>query len=180
MKKSLNAFWIISSIFLAVGALWGVISGLANVMGQYTVCGVVLVIFGVISFLAFFSAGVKSGGSGWLLFDAVTSFFTGLAFIFSYVDSALFTVDIIFILGLWLVFLGISQIARASHFGKSIGKVLMTGTGVLGVLGGLSLYIRPISNFLLISEGFKLCGYNITFLLLFASLIVLSRVFSKK
>lgn len=180
MKKTLNAFWIISAIFLVVAALWGVISGLASVMGKDTICGIALVIFGVISVLAFFTAGVKAAGSGWLLFDGISSFFCGLAFIFSYVDNALFTVNLVYILGLWLMFLGISQIARSSCVSRSFGRVAMTATGVISVLGGLSLYVRPISDLLLISQTMKLFSYSVTFLLLIAALLVICRCFAKE
>lgn len=180
MKKTLNAFWIISAIFLSVAALWGVFSGLASVMGSDTICGIGLLIFGVISILAYFTAGVKSAGSGWLLFDGLSSFTVGLAFIFSYVDMKLFTVNIVYILGLWLLFLGFSQIARMSRTSKGGGRALNIATGVLSVLGGLSLFVRPVSDFLLISEAMKLCQYNTTFLLLLAGVMVICRVFAKE
>lgn len=180
MKRTLNAFWIISSIFLAISALWGVVSGLSSVMGSDTICGIGLVIFGVISVLAFFTAGVKASGSGWLLFDGLSSFFCGLAFVFQYVDNALFTVNLIYIMGLWLMFLGISQVARASRVAKSFGRVLMSATGVLGVLSGLSLYVKPVSDLLLISEAMALFDYTLTFLLIVSAVLVISRCFAKE
>lgn len=179
MKKSLNVFWIISACFLAIAALWGSVSGLSGVMAVSTVCGISLVVFGVISVLASFTIGVKANGSGWLIFDGISSFFTGLAFIFGYVDRSLFTVDLIYILGLWLIFLGMSQVARNSKGSKGSGRFFGTATGVLGVVGGLSLYVRPISDFLLISEAMKLCAYTSTFLLLIAAVMVLCRLISK-
>lgn len=180
MKKTLNAFWIISAIFLCIAALWGVFSGLSDVMSTDTICGIALLIFGVISILAYFTAGVKASGNGWLLFDGISSFTVGLAFVFSYVDMKLFTVNIVYILGLWLLFLGFSQIARMSRTSKGGGRVLNIATGVLSVLGGLSLFVRPVSDFLLISEAMKLCQYSTTFLLLLAGITVLCRVFSKE
>ena len=180
MKKTLNAFWIVSAIFLCIAALWGVFSGLSDVMSTDTICGIALLIFGVISILAYFTAGVKVSGNGWLLFDGISSFTVGLAFVFSYVDMKLFTVNIVYILGLWLLFLGFSQIARMSRTSKGGGRVLNIATGVLSVLGGLSLFVRPVSDFLLISEAMKLCQYSTTFLLLLAGITVLCRVFSKE
>lgn len=180
MKKTLNAFWIISAVFLALGALWGVVSGLENVMSTGNVCGIALIVFGVISILAYFTAGIKASGSGWLLFDGVTSFFCGLSYIFSYVDYALFNVSLTYIMGLWLMFLGISQIARSNSISKSFGRGLMIATGVLGILGGLALYVRPVSDLLLISETMELCGYSLTFQLLVAALIVISRLAARE
>ncbi len=179
MKKTLNIFWIISAIFLAVGALWGMVSSLADVMGQDTICGIALIIFGVISVLAFFTMGAKSSGSGWILFDGFTSFFCGLAFVFWYVDATLFNVNLVYIVSLWLMFLGVSQIARSSGGSKSFGKFATTGTGVLAVCGGLSLYVKPVSDLLLISEAMKLCGYRVTFMLLLAAVLVISRCLDK-
>ena len=49
MKKTLNIFWIISAIFLALAALWGVLTGLSDVMAPITVGGISLIIFGVIA-----------------------------------------------------------------------------------------------------------------------------------
>ena len=180
MKKTLNAFWIISAVFLVFGALWGVVSGLSAVMSSYTICGISLVIFGVISVLAFFTSGVKVSGSGWLLFDGIISFFCGLSYIFQYVDNALFSVNLIYIMGLWLMFLGISQISRTAHLSKSFGRGLMYFTGVLGILGGLSLYVKPVSDLLLISEAMALFDYTLTFLLMFAAIIVIVRCFAKE
>ncbi|MDO5123815.1 MAG: hypothetical protein Q4D44_04015 [Eubacteriales bacterium] len=177
MKKAANAFWVISALFLAAGALWGVFSGLSAVMSSDTVCGVSLMIFGVISLLAYFTLGVKSRGAGWLLFDSAISFSVGLAFVFSYVDAVLFNVSLVYILGLWLLLLGVSQIARTSMF-SGAAKTMGTISGVLGALGGISLFVKPVSDFLLISEAMKLCGYSVTFMLIIAAVMVLCRLFS--
>ena len=87
--------------------------------------------------------------------------------------------DLIYIMGLWLMMLGVSQLARASSVGRSFGKALMSITAVLGVLSGLSLYVRPVSDLLLISEAMKFCGYTLTFLLIVAVLMVISRCFAR-
>lgn len=179
MKKKLNAFWIISAIFLSVAALWGAISELANVMGTGTVCGISLIIFGVISMLASFTSGLKSAGSGWLMFDGITSFFCGLAFVFWYVDYALFTVDLTYIMGLWLMFLGISQIARTSSGKRSFVSVIVMITGILAIMGGLSLFVKPVADILQISAGGTLQVYSTTFQLMLAAILVLSRLLLK-
>ena len=62
MKKKLNAFWILSAVFLAVAAMWGAVSQLSNVIGASTVCGVALIVFGVISLLASFTKGFRNAG----------------------------------------------------------------------------------------------------------------------
>ncbi len=179
MKRTLNAFWIISAVFLMTGALWGVVSGLENVMSSDKVCGVALIVFGVISILGYFTAGVKSAGSGWLLFDGMMAFLCGLSYIFSYVDYALFNVSLTYIMALWLMFLGISQIARCQNISKSFGRGLMTATGILCVLGGLAFYVKPVSDLLLVSEALSLFGYSLSFQLVLATLLVLSRLMAK-
>lgn len=178
MKKTLNVFWIVSAVFLAIGAFWGVIPGSANVMRKDIVCGIALIVFGVISVLAFFTAGVKAAASGWYLFDGVISFATGLAYVFSFVETVLFNVGLIYILGLWVIFLGMTQIVRASHLSRSFGRVLISATGVLSILGGLSFYVKPVSDLLLISESMMLCSYSATFVLLLAAVMVLCRCVS--
>ena len=178
MKRKLNAFWILSAIFLAVAAMWGAVSQLSDVIGASMVCGVALVIFAVISILAAFTKGLRNSGSGWLLLDGFTSFFCGLAYMFWYVDYKLFTVDISFIMALWLMFLGISQIARTS--GKTtFALFLVKFTGVLGILGGLALFVKPVADLLSISAGGTLSVYSRTFQLILASLIVISRIILK-
>ena len=178
MKKKLNAFWILSAIFLAVGAMWGAFSQLSNVIGTSMVCGISLLIFAVVSILAAFTKGLKNSGSGWLLLDGVTSFSLGLSFMFWYAQYKLFTVDISLIMALWLMFLGISQIARTS--GKTtFALFLVKFTGVLGILGGLSLFVKPIADVLSISAGGHLQVYSTTFQLIVASLIVISRILLK-
>lgn len=175
MKKTLNVFWIISAVFIALAALWGVITGLAGVMDKITVCGIALIIFGVISVLAAFTAGLKSNGSGWLLFDGVISFICGLACVFWYVDATLFMVDLIYILGIWLMMLGVSQVSRASRLGKaSAGKALMTITGYVGVLCGMTLFVRPLYELIPFSQ------YGVSFLLITASIMVIFRCFAKQ
>lgn len=180
MKKTLNAFWVISAVFLMIGALWGIVSGLENVMSSGTVGGIALVIFGVISILGFFTSGVKFSGSGWLLFDGVMSFLCGLSYIFWYVDYALFNVSLTYIMALWLMFLGFSQIARCQSISKSFGRGLMVTTGVLSVLGGLSFYVKPVSDLLLVSETLALFGYSLSFQLVLAAVLVLSRLAAKE
>lgn len=175
MKKTLNIFWIISAVFLALAALWGVITSLAGVMDKITVCGIALIIFGVISVLAAFTAGLKANGSGWLLFDGVISFICGLACVFWYVDATLFMVDLIYILGIWLMMLGVSQVSRASRLGKSsVGKVLMTILGYIGVLCGMTLFVRPLYELIPFSQ------YGVSFLLITAAIMVIFRCFAKQ
>lgn len=178
MKKSLNAFWVISAIFLAIGALWGAVSELSNVMGTSSVCGICLVVFGVVSMLAAFTCGLKSFGSGWLLFDGLISFLCGLSYIFWYVDYTLFTVDLTYIMGLWLMFLGISQIARVSS-AKTFAYVIVKITGFLAIAGGLSLFVKPVADFLMISAGGYLQVYSTTFQLLIGAILVISRLLLK-
>ncbi len=175
MKKTLNIFWIISAIFLALAALWGVITNLSAVMDKITVSGVALIVFGVISILATFTAGFKANGAYWLLFDGFTSFICGLACIFWYVDATLFMVDLIYILGIWLMMLGVSQVSRAGRLGKaSAGKILMQITGYLGVLGGMTLFVRPLYELIPFSQ------YGISFLLITAAIMVIFRCFAKQ
>ena len=175
MKKTLNIFWIISAVFLSLGALWGVITNLSEVMDKTTVSGIALIIFGVISVLAAFTAGLKSAGSGWLLFDGIISFICGLACVFWYVDATLFMVDLIYILGIWLLLLGISQISRASRLGKaSAGKIFMKITGYLGVLCGMTLFVRPLYELIPFSQ------YGVSFLLITSAIIVIFRCFAKQ
>ncbi len=175
MKKTLNIFWIISAVFLALAALWGVITNLAVVMDKITVCGIALIIFGVISVLAAFTAGLKANGSGWLLFDGVISFICGLACVFWYVDATLFMVDLIYILGIWLIMLGVSQISRAGRLGKaSAGKILMKITGYIGVLSGMTLFVRPLYELIPFSQ------YGVSFLLITAAVMVIFRCFAKQ
>ena len=175
MKKTLNIFWIISAIFLALAALWGAVINLSDVMAPITVGGISLIIFGVISVLAAFTAGLKTAGSGWLLFDGVISFVCGLACVFWYVDATLFMVELIYILGIWLMMLGISQISRAGRLGKSsAGKILMKVTGYLGILGGMTLFVRPIYELMPFSQ------YGTSFLLVTAAIMVIFRCFAKQ
>lgn len=175
MKKTLNIFWIISAVFLALAALWGVITNLASVMDKITVSGIALIIFGVISVLAAFTAGLKSAGSGWLLFDGIISFICGLACVFWYVDASLFMVDLIYILGIWLMMLGVSQVSRAGRLGKaSAGKILMKITGYIGVLSGMTLFVRPLYELIPFSQ------YGVSFLLITSAIIVIFRCFAKQ
>ena len=50
--KKINIFWIVGAVFLTLAALWSVIPGLTSVMSQNVACGISLILFGVISFLA--------------------------------------------------------------------------------------------------------------------------------
>ena len=178
MKRQLNAFWVVSAIFLCVGALWGAVSQLANVMGVHTVCGICLIVFGVVSVLASLVNGLKNSGGGWFMFDGIISFFCGLAYVFWYVDYALFTVDITYIMGLWLMFLGISQIARTS--GRlTFPLAVVKFTGFLAILGGLALYVKPVAELLQISAGGFLQVYSTSFRLLIAAILVFSRILLK-
>lgn len=179
MKSKANAYWIISGIFLALAALWGAVTELKNVMGAGTVSGIALIVFGVISTLAAFTYGVRANGSGWLLMEGIISFCMGLAYIFTYVDYALFTVDLVYIMGLWLMFLGVSQVSRMSKKSKGFGRVIAVIMGVVCVLSGLALYIRPVAELMQFSAGGYLQVYSTTFQFLIASLTVVSRLLLK-
>ncbi len=178
MKRKLNAFWILSAVFLAVAAMWGAVSQLSSVISSSMVCGVALIIFAVISVLAAFTKGLKNSGSGWFLLDGLTSFFCGLSLMFWYVDYKLFTVDISYILALWLMFLGVSQIARTSGR-TTFSLVVVKFTGVLGILGGLSLFVKPVADLLSVSAGSLFSVYSRTFQFVIATLIVISRLLLK-
>ena len=179
MKSKSNAYWIISGIFLALAALWSAVAELNNIMGAGTVSGIALVVFGVISTLTAFTYGIRANGSGWLLMEGVVSFFMGLAHIFTYVDYALFTVDLVYIMGLWLMFLGISQVSRMSKKSRGFGRAVSVMMGIAAVLGGLSLYIKPIADLMQISAGGYLQVYSTTFQFLIAALTVVSRLLIK-
>lgn len=179
MKNKINAYWLISALFLAVAALWGAVSRLSDVMGSDTICGIALIVFGVVSVLAAFTAGVRSVGSGWVLTEGLVSFCCGLAYIFSYVDYSLFTVDIVYIMGLWLMFLGISQIVRSSKKSRGFAAVVVTVTGVAAVFGGLALYVSPLADILQLSAGGALQVYSTTFQFMLAAILVVSRLLLK-
>ena len=179
MKSKTTAYWLISALFLATAAFWGVVSTLSEMMSPITMCGVALIAFGVISVIAAFTFGLKSSGSGWILAEGVFSFCFGLSYIFPYVNSMLFAVDLAFVMGLWLMFLGISQLIRSGRKGKSFAGVVVIITSVLSILSGLSLYVRPVAKLMQLSDGGILQVYSITFQLMIAALLVASRLLLK-
>ena len=83
-------------------------------------------------------------------------------------------VDLIYILGIWLILLGISQISRASRLGKaSAGRILMKITGFIGVLGGMTLFVRPLYELIPFSQ------YGVSFLLITSAIMVIFRCFAR-
>ena len=71
--------------------------------------------------------------------------------------------------------LGVSQVSRAGRLGKaSAGKILMQITGYLGVLGGMTLFVRPLYEIIPFSQ------YGISFLLITAAIMVIFRCFAKQ
>ncbi len=178
MKKN-KFFWIVSAVFLALAALWSVIPGLLGVMGQDTACGIALLIFGVISLLAAFAMGLRANGSAWYVFEAVFSVLLGIAFLVPSFSDSFFTVSLSVILGVWLVIMGLSQLARMGRTSKGAGRVINIITGVFALVCGLSVFAAPLSNLYLISGAIRICDYNITYLLFAAAIMVLSRCFVK-
>ena len=179
MKNKSNTYWLISALFLASAALWSAFSQLSEVMSTGTICGIALIVFGVISMLAAFTLGIRSAGSGWIMVEGLLSFFCGLSYIFSYVDYSLFTVDLVYIMGLWLMFLGISQIIRSNKKSRSFSSVVVMITGVLAVFCGLALYVRPVADLLQLSAGGALQVYSTTFQFMIAAILVVSRLLLK-
>ncbi len=177
--KKINVFWIVSAVFLILGAFWNVIPGLTSVMTQSVACGIALILFGVISFLAAFTFGVKAYGSGWLIFEGVCSVLLGIAFVVPEFSYSFFTVSLSIILGVWLIIMGLSQISRSSRMGKGAGRVINVATGVFALLGGLSVFVAPLSNTYLISGAIRICDYNITYLLFISAILVICRCFAK-
>ena len=84
-------------------------------------------------------------------------------------------VDLIYILGIWLMMLGVSQVSRASRLGKaSAGKILMVATGYIGVLSGMTLFVRPLYELIPFSQ------YGVSFLLITSAIMVIFRCFAKQ
>lgn len=177
--KKINIFWIVGAVFLALAALWNVIPGLTSVMSQNVACGISLILFGVISFLAAFTAGVKVSGSGWLIFEGVCSVLLGISFVVPSFSVSFFTVSISVVLGVWLIILSLSQLSRAGRMTRGAGRVINIITGVFALLGGLSVFVAPLSNMYFISQTIKICDYNISYLLFIAAILVISRCFAK-
>ncbi len=177
--RKINVFWIVSAVLLVLASLWTVIPGLNSSLSQDIVCGIVLILFGVISVLASFSIGIKASGSGWILFEGFCSVLIGLAFVVPGFSDKLFTVSLSIVLGLWLLVLGLSQIARSSRIGGGAGHIAYIVSGVFATLGGLSVFVAPISNMFFISKTIKLCDYNVTYLLFIAGILVAARCFAK-
>ena len=179
MKTKANTFWLISALSLAVAALWSTVAELSDVMGTNTVNGVVLIAFGVISVIAAFTYGLKSNGSGWILSDGIFSLCLGLSYLFAYIDYSLFTVDLVFIMGLWLMFLGLSQVCRVNKKSRSFGRTVAMAAGVLEVMGGLALFVRPVAELLQLTAGGVLQVYSTTYQFVIAALAVISRLLLK-
>jgi len=179
MKNKSNVYWLVSALFLGIAALWGAAEKLSGFMDLGTICGISLIVFGVISLVAAFNYGIRSTSGGWILTEGLLSFLIGLSYIFTSVDYSLFTLDLVYIMGLWLMFLGISQLIRTNKKSMTFGRVLALITSVMAIVGGLSLYVKPLAELFRFSRGGVLQVYSITFQFLIAALLVLSRLANK-
>ena len=179
MKIKSSTYWLISALFLATAALWGVVSKLSDMISTSTMCGVALIVFGAISVIVAFSHGIKSAGSGWLLAEGLFSFCCGISYIFPYINQSLFAVDLGLVMGLWMMCLGVSQLVRLSKKGKTFVRVVVTTTAVLTLLCGLALYVRPVAMLMQLSDGGLLQIYSTSFQFVMAALLVASRLLVK-
>lgn len=177
MKNKASTYWIVSALFLAAAALWGVISGLSEVMSVSNMCGLAMIVFGGVSTFAAFKFGIKSSGSGWILAEGIFSLCCGISYVLPSAYSYIFVVDFSLIMGLWLMYLGVSQLIRMGRKGGSFANVVITITAVAALLGGLALYVRPVADFL--QYGGFLQVYSTTFQFMVAALLIASRLLSK-
>ena len=178
MKNKSSTYWLVSALSLATAALWGVVTQLSEMVSTSTICGIALIVFGVISVIAAFGYGLKSAGSGWILAEGIFSFCIGISYIFPAVYPYFFVVDMSLVMGLWLMYMGISQLLRMGRKGGSFANVTITIAAVLAILGGIAIYVRPVADIL--QYGGFVQVYSTTFQFLIAALLVAARLLSKK
>lgn len=176
MTKSSKVISIIVGILLVFAGIWAFVSPLVAFIAIEYVCAAVLIVTGIASIINYVQIRKTELASGWPLFDGILSILCGLIFCFSRYNEAIFAISVSVALGIWLMFMGISQCSMSMKL-KSAGTSgwgWITALGVISIICSITVFVKPIG------AAIGTSTFLLGFLLIVAGISFFSRCFVKK
>ena len=121
--------------------------------------GVVVLLSGIVDVVIFAKGNRFLFGAGWFLVDGILSIILSLFILLNQVFTAL---TLPFILGMWLIFSGLSRFVHSfelRNFGVR-GWCWMTATGLLMTVVGFISFMNPVAGIIAVTT---LCGILLVF-----------------
>ena len=144
-KTTSRVLWIIAGIFLIIAGI-GCMQNPGEILyGLPFIFGVAMMFSGIVDIVIFAMGHEYIAGSGWFLADGIL---TMLMYLFVLNNGWFTTITISFILGMWLIFSGISKLVNSFD----LQKLGVKGWGWFTVLGiiltviGFLSFTHPFAN----------------------------------
>lgn len=174
MKTSTKVLSVIAGILLITAGIWSFFSPFKAFIALEIVCGILLIVTGIIRVTSYFIQKKDEFCSGWVLFEGIISILCGAVFCFSQYSVEIFAITISVALGIWLMFMGVSQCSLSMQL-KSLGTKgwgWITALGIICIICSISSFFHPViaavgtqsflMGFLFITGGISLISNCLT------------------
>lgn len=149
-KTATRLLWIIVGILLIATGVACMVYPDVTLGGLSILLGLVMMLSGIVDIIIFASAHDVMYGSGWFLLDGIL---TVLLSVFILANQAFTALTLPFILGMWLLFAGISRFVNSFDLRRLgvRGWGWFTALGILLALVGFVSFLNPLVGALALS-----------------------------
>lgn len=152
MVRQSKAPLIILAIVMIIAGAYCIARPAIADLATAMIVGVLILFSGLVSLFSWFSLRKEGLSNGWQLLNAILSCLVGVALVGSFVAQAAFMAFIVYMLGFWMIVIGITQIAQGITLKRMKNAVnaqledvqIVSGRWFLMVLGGILLIIFAI------------------------------------
>src|SRR5574344_743952 len=154
MKIFLKIMWALGGIILILCGCSAFFNPMAGMVAFQTIIGAGLIISGILSIIGYAATQKILMGAGWILADGIMSLIFGglIIFAMTYSDmltaefTAVVSVFIAVIIGVWLITTGVGQITRAVDLHKHNEKGWGWGIffGIVSLLCAGAMFCKPV------------------------------------
>lgn len=144
-KTTSRVLWIIAGIFLIIAGIGCMRNPGEILYGLPFIFGVAMMFSGIVDIVIFAMGHEYIAGSGWFLADGILTVLMSLFVL----DNGWFTtITISFILGMWLIFSGISKLVNSFDLQKLgvKGWSWFTAFGIILTVIGFLSFTHPFAN----------------------------------
>ena len=144
-RTTSRVLWIAAGVLLILAGISCVANPGSALNGLTFLLGLVVLIAGIVDLVIFAAGRNLMFGAGWFLLDGI---FTVLMAVFIFGNRLFTALTLPFILGMWLLFSGISKFVNSfdlRRMGVS-GWGWFTALGIVLTLAGFSAFADPVSG----------------------------------
>lgn len=140
-----RVLWILAGILLIAAGVACLINPSVALTGLSLMLGIAMMFSGVVDIVIFAAGHNRMSGSGWFLVDGIL---TVLLSLFILCDQWFTTLSLPFIIGMWLLFSGITKFVNSLDL-KNLGVRgwgWFTALGVLMTVAGFISFLDPLAG----------------------------------